>query len=85
MAPTGNTSTIYIMNDIIATATTTMNSNKSIVLTSYSTNNTINSIKKENVINGSFINQTSGTLTLQNIILSSHNRRHRYDCNSIIQ
>ena len=65
--------TIYVMDKITQTDTTNMDENKEIVLTSYSTNGTINSLFRGDSLTDYMINQTLGTLTLESITIDGNN------------
>ena len=65
--------TIYVMDKITQTDTTNMDENKDIVLTSYSTNGTINSLFRGDSLTDYMINQTNGDLTFQNITVDGNN------------
>ena len=68
-------STIYVMNNITNLASTNMNGNKTITLTSSNTSgvagSTINTVTRGNTNN--IINQTTGSLTITNITLNGNN------------
>ena len=66
-------STIYVMDDINQTSTVTMNENKNIILTSYNNNGEISSIIRNNNYTNYLIEQTQGTLTLNNITVDGNN------------
>ena len=68
-----NESTIYVMDDITQTETALFDENKTITLTSYSENDTVNSIIKGKVLDDNLIRNESGTLSLNNVILNGNN------------
>ncbi len=63
------TATIYVMDDITVNSATTFDENKNITLTSYSTDDSVNSIIRGNNLTSFIINQTVGTLTLKDITI----------------
>ncbi|MCI9585775.1 MAG: InlB B-repeat-containing protein [Bacilli bacterium] len=70
---TSESASIKVMNNITANETTTFNQNKNITLTSYTENNTNNSIVRGNALTEAALNITSGTLNLENIIIDGNN------------
>ena len=75
--------TIYFMNRVTQTDTTNMDEDKNIVLTSYSTNGTINSLVRGNSLTDYMIKQTSGTLTLEDVTIDGNNVAADYGLISI--
>ena len=65
--------TIYIMDNLIVKKTITFDKDKSIKLTSYSENGTVNSVIRGNNLTTSVINLTASDLTLENITLDGNN------------
>lgn len=69
--------TIYVMDNITNTASTNMNGNKTITLTSSNTSgvagSTINTVTRGNTNTTNIINQTTGSLTITNITLNGNN------------
>ena len=65
--------TIYLMNNVTQNSTTQMDDNKDIVLTSYSTTNSINSLIRSGSLTSYMINQTNGKLTLENVTIDGNN------------
>ena len=64
---------IYVMDNITVNSTTNFNEDKDITLTSYSTNDTINSIIRGTSLTSHIIDQTAGDLTLKNITVNGNN------------
>ena len=69
---TSESASIKVMNNITANETTTFNQNKNITLTSYTENNTNNSIVRGNALTEAVLKTTEGTLNLENIIIDGN-------------
>ncbi len=69
---------IYVMDNITVNNTTNFNEDKDITLTSYSTNDTINSIIRGNSLTSHIIDQTAGDLTLKNITVNGNDVEAQY-------
>ncbi|MCI9110617.1 MAG: hypothetical protein HFH47_02245, partial [Bacilli bacterium] len=70
---TSESASIKVMNNITANETITFNQNKNITLTSYTENNTNNSIVRGNALTEAVLKTTEGTLNLENIIIDGNN------------
>ena len=64
---------IKVMDNITVNETTKLDENKTITLTSYSEDNSANSVIKGKVLNDHFLMATQGTLSLENIVLDGNN------------
>lgn len=65
--------TIHVMDNLTVTKTIDFDKNKIIKITSYSKEGLTNSIIRDNNLTTSLLYQTSGNLTLENIILDGNN------------
>ncbi len=68
-ATTVRTATINVMNTVTQSSTINMSSSKDIILTSYTSTQTV---KRGSSVTGYLINQTSGSLTLDGIIIDGN-------------
>ena len=66
-------STIYVMDDITVNDVIDLNENKNLTITSYSTNDTINSVIKGKKLNSSMLKLSSGEITLKDITIDGNN------------
>lgn len=65
-------STIYVMDNITQKSKVTMDDNKDILLTSYSEDNSVNSIIRDSSLTTNLIDVQNGILTLENITINGN-------------
>ena len=65
--------TIYVMDNITQTETTTMDDNKTIKIISYSSSDSVNSIIRSSTLTDNFIIISSGNITFEKITLDGNN------------